>query len=619
MSPAGRRPAHLTLDPVTTQTADSPRPGRPATARALPYAPALDGVRAIAVAAVLLYHGTIPWMPGGFLGVDLFFVLSGYLITSLLLAERRATGGFELREFWLRRARRLLPAALTVIGVTVLIAALFIPHDLGQTRGDAIASVFYVNNWHQILEDQSYFAAFERPSLLRHLWSLSIEEQFYVFWPLLLGLALVRIGRRRTAYATLAAALLAALLMAVLFTPGQDPSRVYYGTDTHAAGLLIGALVAFLWPLGRFESPRRTSAILVLDVAALAALAAIVLSMITWHDYDSIVYRGGILMFSAIAAVLISAVVHPAGRVAFVLGSQPLRWIGQRSYGIYLWHWPVMALTRPDIDLTWPLWLLFSLQVALTLALAAASYRWIERPIRQRTAQQALSGFLDRQAPLRRLAIAAATAFVIIVPIAWVAAADPGPGTEPPALRQQASAAARSAPAAAAAPGAAVPGASTVGAKRTNIGKSLAVGASVMLAAQPELQKHAIVDAAVGRQPADIIARLQSYRQAGQLPPNVVVQIGENGPVLGDQWQQLREALRGVERVVLVTVRITRSWGEGTNDGIHQVVRDWPQARVADWYDASSRPGLLFDDATHPNSAGQKVYARTVKRALKEP
>ena len=208
----------------------------------LPYVAALDGIRAVAVAGVVLYHAGARWLPGGFLGVDLFFVLSGFLITSLLLAEREATGRIDLPAFWARRARRLLPAAFLVIALSVLAVAIASPSDLPSTRADAIASFLYVNNWHQILADQSYFQAFARPSLLRHLWSLAVEEQFYLLWPLVMGICVAALGRRRTTILTLVLAVASSGLMAVLFTPGRDPSRVYYGTDTHATGLLIGAL-----------------------------------------------------------------------------------------------------------------------------------------------------------------------------------------------------------------------------------------------------------------------------------------------------------------------------------------------------------------------------------------
>ena len=585
------------------------------TERALPFAPALDGLRAIAVIAVLLYHGGVAWMPGGFLGVDLFFCLSGYLITSLLLAELRGSGRIDLKAFWLRRARRLLPAAFVVIAVATAAAAILVPGDLAQTRGDAVASFFYVDNWHQLFVGQSYFAAFERPSLLRHMWSLSIEEQFYVLWPLALGFGIARFGRRQTALAAFGAALLSAALMALLFTSGSDPSRVYYGTDTHAVGLLLGATLAFLWPLGHFASPRRPSALAVLDVTAGVALAAVLLAMVTWHDYDALVYRGGIALFSLTAVVLIAAVVHPAGRAAHLLGIAPLRWIGARSYGIYLWHWPVMALTRPGIDVQWPLPLLLAFQIGLTVALAAVSYRWLEQPFRTGVAQRQIRAVLDARAPRQRLAIVSALTAGGVAAVVAVAAANVGPGTSPPLPERST--------AAAALPSAGEQGPAAGEEQPTTAapppkGPTLAVGASVMLGAAPELGKQAVVDAEIGRQATDIIGRLQAYRDAGQLPNRVVVQIGENGPVTKSEMAELRRVLKGVERVVLVNVRVPRSWGDAVNEDLEKAVARWPEARLADWYDASDKRDLLYDDATHPRPEGQKVYARIVRQALRE-
>ena len=585
------------------------------TERALPFAPALDGLRAVAVIAVLLYHGGVDWMPGGFLGVDLFFCLSGYLITSLLLAERRGTGRIDLPAFWLRRARRLLPAAFLVIAVSVAAAAILVPGDLAQTRGDALASLFYVDNWHQLLVGQSYFAAFERPSLLRHMWSLSIEEQFYLLWPLALGFGVAKLGARKTSLATLGLALLSALLMAVLFTGGSDPSRVYYGTDTHAVGLLLGATLAFVWPLGRFEPPRRPSALAVLDITAGIALAALILAMVTWHDYDALVYRGGIAAFSLTAVVLIATVAHPAGRAAHLLGSAPLRWIGARSYGIYLWHWPVMALTRPGIDVHWPLPLLLAFQIGLTIALAAASYRWLEQPFRNGTAQRRIREILDARAPRHRLAIVSGLSAGAAAAVVAVAAANVGPGSTPrlPERSTAASAlpgAAREQPSG----GEAQPATAAPPPK----GPTLAVGASVMLAAAPELGRLALVDAEIGRQADDIVGRLQAYRDAGELPERVVVQMGENGPVTGSELAQLRQVLKGVGRVVLVNVRVPRAWGDSVNKALEKTVARWPEARLADWYDASDKRGLLYADATHPRTEGQEVYTRIVRQALRE-
>ena len=263
----------------------------------------------------------------------------------------------------------------------MLAVAILSPGDLPSTRADAIASFLYVNNWHQILADQSYFQAFARPSLLRHLWSLAVEEQFYLLWPLVMGICVAALGRRRTTIVTLVLAIASSGLMAVLFTPGRDPSRVYYGTDTHATGLLIGALLAFAWPLSR-ERGRRTR-VTALDAAGTVGARLLLVAMLTWNDYEPAstrAARGG----RRHHGVLVGAVTHGATRLGAVLGAQPLRWIGERSYGIYLWHWPVMALTRPGIDLTWPATVIAAAQIAVTLLLAAASYRWVEMPIRNR-------------------------------------------------------------------------------------------------------------------------------------------------------------------------------------------------------------------------------------------
>jgi peptidoglycan/LPS O-acetylase OafA/YrhL len=568
------------------------------TATRLPYVAALDGVRALAVAGVVLYHAGVVWMPGGFLGVDVFFVLSGFLITSLLLAERRETGQIDLMAFWIRRGRRLLPAAFLVIAVSMFVVAVFLPADLARTRGDAIASFAYVNNWHQVFADHSYFVAFDRPSLLQHLWSLAVEEQFYLLWPLALGLCLTKLRMRGTVVLAAVAALGSALLMAVLFSPGHDPSRVYYGTDTHASGLLVGVVLAFLWPLGRLRTPRHGSAVLVLDGAAIVGIAGVVLAMATWTDYEPWVYRGGLLVLAAAAALLIAAVSHPACRVGGWLGTQPLRWIGERSYGIYLWHWPVMALTRPGIDVDAPHPLLVLGQVAVTVALAAASYRWVERPFRTGTAQRTVRAWLDRRPPRGRLAIAIAAVVAVVVPLTWVAALSPRPGAAA-YLSEHATAAARATP-------------STAETAR----RPLAVGASVMLAAQPALRRHATVDAAVARQASDIIRRLESYRRAGRLPSRVVVQLGENGLPTSGEYRELRHVLRDAQRVVLVNVQVPSRWAGEVNRELEQVAAGWPQARVADWHAATTRRDLLYDDATHPNPRGQRAYAELVERLL---
>ncbi len=346
----------------------------------LAYLPGLDGLRALAVVGVLLYHADAGLLPGGFLGVEVFFVLSGYLITSLLLAEWRREGRIDLQAFWLRRARRLIPALLAVLAATLTVASLFLPNDLARLRGDALAAVAYVANWHLIVGHTSYFEAVGRPPLLRHLWSLAVEEQFYLLWPplLLLGLRWWRQPGPLLGLA-LAAALASSLLMALLYQPDTDPSRVYYGTDTRASGPLIGAALALA---GRLRWPRQQMPPWLLDLLGLAALGALAVAGLRLSDAEPGLYRGGFLGIDLVVAALLVAVVQPRGRLGRLLGQQPLRWLGLRSYAVYLWHWPVFALTRPELDVPLDGWPLLALRLVLTGGLAELSYRLVEMPIR---------------------------------------------------------------------------------------------------------------------------------------------------------------------------------------------------------------------------------------------
>jgi peptidoglycan/LPS O-acetylase OafA/YrhL len=573
----------------------------------LPRAPALDGLRAIAVAAVLLYHAQVTWLPGGFLGVDVFFTLSGYLITSLLLAELARSDHIHLARFWLRRARRLLPAVVVVV-LTALVISLFLSSgEAGETRSDALSSLFYVNNWHQILGEHSYFVAAGRPSPLRHLWSLSVEEQFYLLWPLLLGFGLAKLGRLRFLHVAIAAAVASAVLMAVLYDPSGDPSRVYYGTDTRATQLLVGAALAFVWPIrGWSPAPAGRRAAAVLDAGAAAGLAGLVVVFTAAHEFDTWLYRGGLTVVALISALLIAAIVHPACRVARLLATPPMRWIGERSYGIYLWHWPVMVLTRPKLDVDWSPWVLVPFQIGLTVAIAAASYRYVEMPFRRGEAQQWIREHMRRLAPRRRLAVAGGTTAVVLGLGAWM-------------LQPAATATPRATHTKAAAP---LPKTATTAktARPVNSNPPLAIGASVMLGSETALKTaispRLVVDAAVGRWPADIASRLEEYRRSGLLPSRVVVQMGENGPIRDEDMQRVRAALQGVNRVVFVNVHVPRSWQDDVNATLEANVGDWPEAVIADW-NGAARADQLYADGIHPTPDGQATYARVVARALR--
>ncbi|MSO78574.1 MAG: acyltransferase [Acidimicrobiia bacterium] len=352
----------------------------------LRYLPALDGLRALAVGGVILYHGGIAWAPGGFLGVDLFFVLSGYLITTLLLGEWRTDGSINLPAFWARRARRLLPALLLVLAAVALYAALIArPDELSKIRGDSFATLGYVANWHFIFGGDSYFAQFAAPSPLKHMWSLAIEEQFYLLWPLLvLGLLRLRQGANRVfPMVTGGLLVMSVTAMFVLHQPGHDPSRVYYGTDTRAQSLLVGALLAML--LRRVPSPTRLSMQRALRGAGVAAAIALACIWATVSDHSDALYRGGFLVEALLVSVVITSITQErSGPLGALLSIAPLRWMGQVSYGLYLWHWPIFVVLSPErvgIDG----YALFGLRLATTFAVATLSYYFVEMPIRRGT------------------------------------------------------------------------------------------------------------------------------------------------------------------------------------------------------------------------------------------
>jgi peptidoglycan/LPS O-acetylase OafA/YrhL len=379
--------------------------------RSARYMPGLDGVRALAVIAVIAYHLGFGWAPGGLLGVGVFFTLSGYLITDLLLDQHREGG---IRDFWLRRARRLLPALFVMLAAVCVWIAVADRSRLAELRGEVLSAVFYVNNWWQVSQHASYFARFAPTSPLSHLWSLSVEEQFYLLWPwlLLLGLRLIPERRRpmrirpRLAGVTLALAAISATEMALLYHPGFDSTRIYEGTDTRAFGLLFGVALAMVWPSRSLTANVGTGARTILDGAGAIGLAAIVILVWRVGEYSSFLYPYGLVLLSISAVAVVAVAAHPATRISRVLGWGPLRWIGVRSYAIYLWHLPIIVLTTPASS-RGPGLLRSAAQVAASVGLAALSWRYLEEPIRHGAlgrlwARVSLRGW--RPAPLGRRA-----------------------------------------------------------------------------------------------------------------------------------------------------------------------------------------------------------------------
>ncbi len=368
--------------------------------RARRYLPGLDGLRALAVSAVVAYHLGFGWAAGGFLGVSVFFTLSGYLITDLILSEF-ANGSFRLARFWRARARRLFPGLVLVL-VSVTVWVTISGSSQPKYFSTLAAAALYASNWQLILRHVSYFARFGPRSPLEHLWSLGVEEQFYVLWPALLLIGARYLPERsrlpgirpRLALLTLGLAVASTAEMALLYRPSLDTSRVYFGTDTRAAELLAGAALAMVWPSRLLRAAISHGARRLLDIAAIVGLTTIAIVVWKVNEYSPFVYRGGFALVTASTVLLVATLAHPAGRIANVLGADPLRWLGVRSYGIYLWHLPVIVLTTPQGDHR-PQLLRAALQTTAVVALAALSWRLVEEPIR--------SGVLtDRRQPRAR-------------------------------------------------------------------------------------------------------------------------------------------------------------------------------------------------------------------------
>jgi peptidoglycan/LPS O-acetylase OafA/YrhL len=431
--------------------------------------PGLDGLRAVAVLAVIAYHEQFSWALGGLLGVGVFFTLSGYLITSILLSQFAADSRLHLKDFWLARARRLLPALFVMLAVVTAWVTIADRSRLPSLRGAVAAAATYSSNWYAIVQQQSYFARFAPPGPLDHLWSLAVEEQFYLVWPglLLLGLFFLR-GRRTRAVGWLALPALglaaaSAALMAALYQPGPDPTRVYEGTDTRAAGLLIGAALAMFLAARRrpataaaapapacapASAPAQTGqgrlGRILLDVIGFAGLAGIGVMVWRTGEYSPFLYRGGLVVLAVATVAVVAAVACPGTLVGAALGWAPLRWIGARSYGIYLWHYPVIVLTTPaNAGVSLPR---AAAQIAASVVIAALSWRFVEEPVRHGAIgrawarvraggwRTALSGWRTRPAGLRGLAALTGTAGVVAVAgvgLAGVLAVPAGSGQAP--------------------------------------------------------------------------------------------------------------------------------------------------------------------------------------------
>ena len=616
-------------------------------------APGLDGVRALAVLIVIGFHEGASGLSGGFLGVDIFFVLSGFLITDLLVSGYDRAGRMDLAGFWTRRARRLLPALAVMLVVVTAAATVIEPGQEASLRPALLAAATYTSNWYQILHHVSYFAASAQagaPPPLDHLWSLAIEEQFYLLWPLIVWCFIIRLATRRARVTcALIAAAASALAMTLQYTPGGDPSAVYYGTDTHASALLIGAALALACPL-RTLAAMPAAHTRRLDIGGIVGIAALAWAAGHFSGGDPVVYPVGLLLAALGAAALVAAAAA-SGVIAAITSWRPLRWVGVRSYGIYLWHWPVIALgtalAGSAASSPW-LWLA---ETGVTIALAAASWRFIETPIMRDGLRATIRRWMRLAAEAGRrpagtrsrafpVTLAAAVAITFMVACYGVAR-PPAPDAPGGLLRQVAngervSNSSRSTPSAMPAPSPS-PSASAArgkparsapplmvcrhGQPRVPGGQVTAVGDSVMLASATALEAAlpgVYIDAKIDRQMQTGLTLIRSLAAAGRLRHVVVIGLGTNGGITASQLRQLQRAVGPGRELVLVSTFGPQSWEHAVNTALAAAARRGKHTELANWHQAiAARPALLWPDGIHPRPAGARLYARVVLAAIK--
>lgn len=595
--------------------------GTPTSAR---YA-GLDGLRAIAVLTVIVFHLTPGVLPGGYLGVDLFFVISGFLITALLLREHDTLGKIGLLDFWRRRARRLLPALgvlLLASSSAALLAGGNVLVDLGR---QVLGAVTFSSNWLSIAGEHSYFTE-STPELFRNLWSLAVEEQFYLVWPLAL-LALLFVPRRSVRIGIVAGlAVGSAVAMALLYLPGGDATRVYYGTDTHSFGLAIGAVLAIAsrsWSAQPLAWPRwlRTT----LPALGLAAIGGLLLLSVVMPDDAPFAYQGGLGLVSLLTVIAIAGGVMPGSLLGRGLDVQPMRWIGERSYGLYLWHWPVFVLVAaflPDLAPEGVTnWALAGIAFAITVTAAGLSYRFVEQPIRKNGFRATFRGwFSGWWESFPRLATGLAAVLLVgATGAASVGAVVSDPGkTDAEAIIEagQAAIAPPPVPTFDSAPDVPAP----APAELPEGDQILAIGDSVMLASAPQLQiafPGIAIDATVSRQLSSAPAIVQAMKDNGALRPTVLLGLGTNGPIDVASLEQVREILGSQHQLILVSVQAPRGWTEGVNATLFVFAQQYRNVEVANWRDAiAGNLRLLARDRIHPGDAGGQVYASTVRDAL---
>lgn len=589
------------------------------------YMPGLDGLRAIAVLAVIAYHFGWPVASGGLLGVGVFFVLSGYLITDLLMEERRRTGRINLRRFWVRRSLRLLPAMLLMLFAVTVYLALTAPGRLPDIRGELLSALSYTSNWYLIYRQVSYFESFGPLSPIGHLWSLAVEEQFYLLWPLFLW-GIIRFipfpTRGKLAAVTLVVAAASLIAMAFLYVPGTDPSRVYYGTDTRAFGLLIGAAFAIFIPSRKLaESLGRVSVLL--DVIGAIGLCISLCMIASVDKYDDSLYRGGMLVLSVASGLVIVASASPFSKIGKFLSWKPLRWIGIRSYGIYLWHYPVQVLMSPKNPYEDSNFLYQLAQFIMTVLLSALSYRYFEQPIRNGKLFKYKKKEKKKMKSKSMKKVIRIITLPAILMIVMICAACEGAGNNQPVHSIEPTTEANaddtgttsdvtSSPT----PSGTPESTSSMAPETQESGGVTAIGDSVMVGVKAELEKlipGIVVDGKVSRQLSDAAEVVNLLKSENKLGHAVVVELGTNGPFTAKKLNELLETIGDDKQIYLVNTSVPRDWQDTVNKTLAKAPDEHSNVKLIDWHALSIGKSEWFTkDGVHLQPEGAKAYAKLI-------
>ncbi|MES9701235.1 MULTISPECIES: acyltransferase family protein [Bacillus] len=594
------------------------------------YMVGLDSLRGLAILGVILYHINFNWMPGGFLGVTVFFVLSGYLITDILAMEWKRNKRIDLKKFWLSRARRLLPAMFVMLVITLAWITIFHSSLLEKMRGDSLAALFYVSNWWYIYHKLSYFDSFGQPSPLNHFWSLAVEEQFYVVWPFVISLGFYYIKKQsRMILFICLGAIASALAMAILYEPGSDPSRIYYGTDTRAFSLLIGAALALIWPSSRLANKIIPQARLILDVIGGVALSIILIMFWKTNQYEPFLYRGGMVLLSIATALLVANLAHPASRIALFLRFRPLLWMGVRSYGIYLWHYPIITLTTPKVNAGEFSITRAILQFLLIIMIAQISWKYIEKPIRQ----GALRNIQFKNLRLQNVALGVKLALICAVFVSSIAvfglskvskakenpqldkveAVQTQPAKHPVAVWEN--------------PAQETPQTQEES-KEINSAQPkdaltvTAIGDSVMIDIAPYLKNtfpDIRIDAQIGRQLSKAIPVVEQLKNEGNLGNYVIIGLGTNGAFTTEQLVSLIKLIGNERKMIFINTRVPRPWESIVNERLKATTSEYPNITLVDWYAASAGKRDYFaPDGVHLTKVGAEAYAALVVKAVNQ-